>query len=434
MAEKKKMGLVDRFILGSEKSEGYARSKLPSTRWALFWDIFKGRFGKICLTNLLILIFLLPLLAVFIMHGMALSGMGSIGPFMQCFGVGYQSISSMQGVAETIAFNTDVSMYIFLPVCMIFAGVGISGGAYVIRNMVWTEGIFVANDFWRGIKQNFKQIVLTMVIYSLLLTAGILSLSAIDRMSAMGNASGWLKVAKVAVYIAIVIFSIVALHMITMSVTYKLGFFALVKNAMLFTVAMPFHNMFFLLMAILPIILSMLGGMLSSIGYVMIILFGASYALLVWTDFSHWAYDKFINDRVPGAKKNRGIYEKISENDSDSLKQYRAQIAQLGPSTLSSRPIKPITDDELQLEELPVSFNRKDIERLNASRQAIYDDNARYIEEHKNDPKYAEYMSQYEKLVAETDEEKKEREKRVAKAKKELAKRNKKGNKNNFIN
>ena len=34
--------------------------------------------------------------------------------------------------------------------------IGISGGAYVMRNMVWTEGIFVANDFWRGVKLNYK--------------------------------------------------------------------------------------------------------------------------------------------------------------------------------------------------------------------------------------------------------------------------------------
>ena len=174
--------------------------------------------------------------------------------------------------------------------------------------------------------------------------------------------------------------------------------------------------------------------LVKSLGIVLIIIFGFSLFLLVWVKYCQWAYDKFINDRIKGAKKNRGIYEKISENDAESLKQYRAQIAQLGPSSLSSRPIKPITDDELQLEELPTSFSRKDIEKLNESRRILYEDNERYIEEHKNDPQYAEYMAQYNKLVAETDEEKKEREKRVAKAKKELSKRNKKKeNKNNFI-
>jgi len=434
MAQKKKMGLIERFTLGSEKSEGYARSKLPSTRWALFWDIFKGRFGKICITNLLIFVFFLPLLAILVLHSMSITGMGAMGPFSQCFGVGYQPLLSMQGVSETISFNADMSFYIFIPVTAIIASVGVAGGAYVIRNMVWTEGIFVANDFWRGIKQNFLQILLTLVIYSAFFTLGILSLSAIDRMTALGGGSALLVIAKILVIIALVFFSICTLHMIAMSVTYKLKFGALLKNAMLFTIAMPFHNVFFLFLAVLPIMLTFLGGIFSSMGYVAILLLAFSYMLLVWTDFAHWAFDRFINDRVPGAKKNRGIYEKISENDSESLKQYRAQLAQMGPSSLSSRPIKPITDDELKLEELPTSFSRKDIEKLNESRRILYEDNEKYIEEHKNDPEFVQYREQFEKLEKETKAEQEAREKRIAKAQKELDKRNKKkGEKKGFL-
>jgi len=43
MARKRK-GLFDKLIMGSEKSEGYARASLPSNRWELFWDILKSRF------------------------------------------------------------------------------------------------------------------------------------------------------------------------------------------------------------------------------------------------------------------------------------------------------------------------------------------------------------------------------------------------------
>ena len=42
MAQTKKRSLVERMMLGREKSEGYARASLPSNRWELFWDIFKG--------------------------------------------------------------------------------------------------------------------------------------------------------------------------------------------------------------------------------------------------------------------------------------------------------------------------------------------------------------------------------------------------------
>ena len=75
---------------------------------------------------------------------------------------------------------------------------------------------------------------------------------------------------------------------------------------------------------------------------------------------------------------------------------------------------------ELKLAELPTSFNREDIEKLNESRKAIYEDNERYILEHQNDVEYQ--MTEEEKEVA---RQREEREKRIEKAKKELDKRNK---------
>ena len=89
-------------------------------------------------------------------------------------------------------------------------------------------------------------------------------------------------------------------------------------------------------------------------------------------------------------------------------------------SSLNSKPIKPITDDDLKLAELPTSFNRADIEKLNESRRAIYEDHERYVEEHKNDP---EFMPTEEEKELQKEQE--AREKRIEQAKKELAKRNK---------
>jgi hypothetical protein len=152
----------------------------------------------------------------------------------------------------------------------------------------------------------------------------------------------------------------------------------------------------------------------------LLIFVGLSLILLIWTDFSQWAFDKFINDKVEGAQKNRGIYEKIKESDSASLKKYREQMALAAHSSLNSKPIKPITDDELKLAELPSSFNRNDIIKLNESKQAIIEDHERYVEEHKNDP---EFVRSEEEISLE-EKERLEREKRIEKAKRELAKRN----------
>ena len=419
MAAKKKRGLIDRLLLGSEKSEGYARASLPSNRWELFWDIFKGRFWKLVIINILILIFFIPVALMFFMRSNAISNLGALYPFSQNFGIGYQAPLSMVGYAENIVFTVDSMLYLFMPIALIIAAIGVSGGAYVIRNMVWTEGIFVANDFWRGVKQNIKQIIAVALVYSLVFYLTNLSVALADQSIAVGIKNSWIfVVSKVLAYMFLVFYSMMTFHMITMSVTYELKFRQLLKNSFLFTIALLPQNILFLFLGLLPFLFLLFGGIFMAIGLILILLMGFSLFFLIWTDFCQWSYDRFVNDKIEGAQKNRGIYEKVKESNSLALQKYREQVARTAVSSLSSKPIKPITDDELQLAELPESFNRKDIERLNESKQRLIEDHERYVEEHKNDPQFVEARENAEK-------NKEEREKRIEEAKKELAKRNK---------
>ncbi len=423
MAKKNKRGLLDRLMMGSEKSEDFARASLPSNRWELFWDIFKGRFGKLVIINLLVLLFCLPFIAVLIFRSMSVSAYGTLYPFSQGFGVGYGAYPSMTGLPENIELIVNASTLIFVPIAFFIAAIGISGGAYVIRNMVWTEGIFVANDFWRGIKKNFKQLLIVFLLYSLVFYVCILSISLSDKNLAQGISGAWLyTVIKVVAYILLITFSVMTLHMITMSVTYDLKFRHLLKNSFLFTFALLPNNVLFLFLGLIPFILLLFGGFLMIIGVLAILIIGFSLFLLVWTDYCQWGYDKFLNDRVKGAQKNKGIYTKVKGDNSEALKKYREQLAMVKKSSLSTKPIKPITDEELTLAELPTSFSRKDIERLNQSRQELYEDNERYIKEHKNDPEFMETEQD-----AEIEKLRLERERRIERAKKELAKRKRNG-------
>ncbi|MBR0189358.1 MAG: hypothetical protein IJQ23_03100 [Clostridia bacterium] len=416
----KKRGLIERLMLGSEKSEGYARASLPSNRWELFWDIFKGRFWKLVIINLLVLLFFIPLFILLFLRSNAIAGYGASMPFAQGFGVGYQAPVSLIGYEQQIVLNVNLMIYLLLPITVIIAAIGVAGGAYVIRNMVWTEGIFVANDFWRGVKLNIKPMLFIGLTYSVLFYLTRLAISIADFNIAVGSELKWLFViSKIFSIVFLIFYSVMTMHMITMAVTYELKFRALLKNSFLFTLGLLPQNAFFLLLGFLPFLLMMLGGFFLPIGIIIILLLGFSTLLLIWTNFCQWSYDKFINDKVQGAKKNRGIYEKVKESDSEALKQYRIQAAKTR-SKLNSRPIKPITDDELKVAELPTSFNRDDILRLNESKQAIYDDHARYVEEHKNDPEFA--PTEEEAAVV---KEKKAREDRIEKAKRELMKREK---------
>ena len=421
MAQKGKRGFIERMIIGKEKSEGYARASLPSNRWELFWDIFKGRFWKLVIINLLILLFFLPLFLLLAFRNTSISNFGVMWPFAQPFGVGYQAPPSIVGFEEQIMFTVNAYVYLLMPFVASIAALGVAGGAYVIRNMVWTEGIFVANDFWRGIKKNFKPMLFIGLTFSVVFYFSIMGISMCDRLLVANSNIAWVfTICKILLYAVVVFYAFMCMYMITMSVTYEVKFRHLLKNSFLCTIGALPHTIVFLSLAIIPFIIYMLGGVLYLIGLALIGFFGFSVLLLVWTNYCHWLFDKFINDKVDGAKKNRGIYEKVKETDSAALKQYKQQLEMVGKSSLSTKPIKPITDEELTVAELPASFSRKDILKLNESKKAIYEDHARYVEEHKNDPKY--------KVEEETKAWKKDRddrEKRIEAAKRELQKRNK---------
>lgn len=419
MANKKKGGLINRILMGSEKSEGYARASLPSNRWELFWDIFKGRFWKLVIINLLVLLFCIPMIALFYFRSGSIAVYGTMYPFAQGFGVGYQAPASMAGLAEDIVFSANLWVYLLFPIAALIAAVGIAGGAYVIRNMVWTEGIFVANDFWRGVKQNFKQLAAVALLFSLVFYISNVSLARCEQIIARGADHKWIfYVSQVLTYIFIAVFSIMTLHMITMSVTYELKLKNLIKNSFLFSIGLLPQNLFFIFLGVLPFLLITFGSFFMPIGIILVLFIAFALFLLIWTDFCQWAYDRFINDKVPGAQKNRGIYEKVKESNSEALKKYREQVALTSRSSLNSKPIKPITDDELQIAELPQSFNRDDILKLNESKRILIEDHERYVEEHINDPEFKEA-----ELSPEAKKKEEETRKKIEAAKKELKKR-----------
>ena len=404
MAQQKK-GLITRLLEGKEKSEEYARSTLPTNRWQLFWDIFKGNFGKIVKVNLLTLIFFIPLIAVIIIYTMLIKSNGIIYPFGANLGVGYPAVPGQAGLYELLSLQNSFLLYIGVAIASIVASVGLSGGMYVVRNMVWTEGIFVSNDFWRGIKLNYKNALQTALFFCVMLFLSGTLIAFADFSLASGGLSKWQKIwmsiSKGTSYLLIVFSAMLAFWMVSLGVNYKFKFMQMLKNAFLMTIGTLPQTVFFGAIALLPFILFLFNSTFMIVLAVFIVLlFGLSWTLLVWLDFSQWVFDKYINPKISGAKVGRGIYNKdgtstLTGDDSQASIEYQRAILAHGKSRLVARPIKPI-DDSLQVYELPQSFSREDLKRLRESKQNIVEDSEAYAEEHKNDLRYVEYNKQFE--------------------------------------
>ena len=419
-----KKGFIARMLEGKERDEEYARSTLPTNRWALFWDIFKGRFSKLVIVNLLMLLFCIPLIVVVVFMMSYGSAQRALMPFSQWMLVGYPAVPSLVGVPEQVAVSTNLMFTPFILVGALIAGIGISGGMYVIRNMVWTEGIFVANDFWRGIKINIGVVLLSTLFYVVMLMLMILAIGWADLFIATGTGNRVLfTISQVVSYIAIAIFTIMYLWMLAMGGSYKLKFHQLLKNAFLMTFGLIFQNIFFVVLMAIPVILILLGSFFQMIGFIIMVLFGLSLMLLIWLDYTQWAFDKFIESKREGGKVNRGIYEKVNKkggSQSKAVQEYQQNLeeAMSVKSDLSSRPIKPITDD-LKVYELPESFSRDDLRKLRESKEAIVEDTQKYAEELMSDEKYVTYNAQFENQEEEKEEEDKKDKKDKKKPKEE---------------
>lgn len=407
MARGERKGLVARWLEGKERSEEYARSTLPTSRWGLFWDIMKGRFGRMVVTNLLVFVTVLPLIAVLVCRWIVVGAQGLSGPFGGGLGAGYPALSNVAGMAEEMAFRTDLLFYGLLIPAMAIAGLGISGGAYIIRNMIWTEGIFVANDFLRGIKRNFWNVLEAVFLFSAVLFVAKTMGNLADLLIARGAPSaGWLVASKIIGYVFVSLTALICMWMISLGVNYKQGPWQLFRNAVVMTFGTFPQTILFAALALWPVLLALFaGGTILLVGLTLIIFFAFAYALLVWMDFSQWAFDKFINPNM-GFATGRGLYDKNKANqggnakdapdmDSAAMREYKRQIVAMGKSKLVCRPIKPI-DDELEIYKLPESFSREDLQRLKESKQKVVDDVEAYAEEHKNDDRYVEYNKQFE--------------------------------------
>lgn len=401
-----KKGFIAKIIEGPERSETYARSTLPTNRWELGWDVFKTNKGKLFGLNLLTLLFCLPLVALFVMRYVLKTVDIAIFPFTQNMGIGYPAYPATSGLQAQLALNINVEFFKFVIIGVAFLAVAISGGFYVMRNMVWAEGVMVASDFFKGVKQNYFVVFFSLLFYTVIMAASVLSLNMSSVLIATGGGIKWLLVvAQVLTYVIMAIATMMVFYMITLGITYKLSFGALIRNSFILSIALVPTNVFFMAFSAVWLLLLLLGKVMPLfliIGIFMVFIWGVSLFMLVWTDYSNWVFDTYVNDKVPGAKKNRGIYKPSADDTAED------ENAVIERSKLTSRPIKPITDTEVEIYELPTSFSRADLQKLEETKEAMRRDSDKYAEEHKNDvaPTIDELMGDDEPEDKKSDDEK----------------------------
>lgn len=389
---KKKKGLFTRLVEGPERSEDYVRKTLPTSRWALGWDLFKTNLGKLAIINVLTMLFVFPVFVLLYLRGVAIDSQAFNSAFSQNIGFGYPAImpDGFLGIAESIVFNVDIFFFVLLFVFTFLISVGISGGFYVIRNLVWTEGVFVAKDFWSGVKKNYSVVLRASLLYVFFLAIGILTIDLCNLQIAVKSSMTGLFTAIIVIsYVLIAIVTLIYLFLITVGVTYKHTFTGLLRNSLILSIGFLPINIFYALFAVVWFLLLLfeMESILFAIGLMLLLVLSISLFMLIWTNYSQWLFDEVINDNVAGAKKYRGIYKKGATVETEEFV-YKKNI-------LTAHPVKPITDDEIEIAALPESYSRADLIRLQESKELMIKDSEEYVKTHSQDDKDAidEFMN-----------------------------------------
>lgn len=367
MAEKK--GFMYRLAVGKDDQPDFTPNKLPGTRFAQFWDVLKGRTWLLVKVNLLVLLFALPAVAWFIIMSVTKSADGILVPYSSNIGIGYPVVTDAVASGNYRAFMFDIQLWaIMIPLLMV-ASLGLSGAFYTVKKLVWGEGVAVGSTFFKGIKLNWLPFLLISAVLGLSVFLVVFNIGAYSNYM---NVSKALKITGIAMAIVqFVIVMFMTIFLTTQAVTYKLGAWGLIKNSFLFSVALLPQNLFIGIVSAVPVVLAfILPQFVSMIIVVFFLLLGVSFIILLWTVYGQWAFDKFINDKVAGAEKNKGMYVPTEEE-----KRAAAERERKAKSVRYANPKKKkkatSIDDGASFTPLPATFSRADLERLAKEKQAV---------------------------------------------------------------
>lgn len=400
---------------GNEIAEDYTRQYVPKGRWSDTWGIFKGNFLKLVLINLFVLISFVPGIAIIIFRSAYISGLGLIYPFNSS--ILYPLYPDVIGMTERLTLSADLLFYALLIPAGFIASLGLSGATYAIRKLINTHGEFTVKGFFRGIKLCYFNTVLPVTFVTVFMFASFLVGDWMRLINVTGGNSAAAVTAYVFIIIATVLVCVYSAWLFAVGTSYRVKASQLFKNAFVLMIGTPVQTVFMAGFSLIPVWLVMIGGFMQVIGFIVFILFGFSMAILCWNGFTQWAFDLYVNPNLKPAKEQETAKKSVKETAEEKEENDRRRARELlaaGKSELIARPIKPVTESA-RFEGLGKTFTRADVAAVDANREKLYADVAKYEEEHKNDSVFVEYNKMFAErekaLQTETDKKGKKKKK-----------------------
>jgi len=289
------------YFYGRSGKRDFTEADLPGNRLQLFRDVLSVRRGSMVGLNFLYLLIWLPAL---------------LWTFMNLL----QLFNPPADAADGYLFQLGFSYLLVLCPLIAITGPFNMGVSYVLRNWARDEHSFVLADFADALKKNWKHGLLFGFFSGLvLLLAGVCS----GFYFSMAKDAPLFMLPLCITVIAFLIWNMSAMILPTMIVTYRQGFFAQLRNAVLMTMAeLPRAILIRLATAALPLLLILMivfrmpgSGLLAALVIVLYMVFMLSFNKLIHASFANMLCEKYLNPKIKGAATDIGLRPKKKTED-----------------------------------------------------------------------------------------------------------------------
>ena len=264
------------------------KQSLPSTRKEVFFDLLKYRKMSLFALSCYTFMFFIPL---------------AIDLFY------FNYLESMAIVAEKYEYLFSLifySMLIMLP-CMVIGFIGFAGAFYTAKRIVWQEGVSLASDFFRGIKENWKDALINGVIFGLVLFGLVVGGSYLLIYAPVTPVVRGIGLGALILFF-LVFGMVIALHF-TQCVYYENSYGVTLKNSFSFLGLLNWKVfLVFLFSTGVVVALGLFNLITLAIGLILFA-FTNSVVIILYTLISHSAFDRYINKEHYPEMVNKGLYK-----------------------------------------------------------------------------------------------------------------------------
>ena len=261
---------------------------LPKNRKEVFFDFIKHHKMTLFALSCFTFMFFIPL---------------AIDLFLFNF---LEAMAIENGQTDQLFSLIFYSMIIMLP-CMIIGYLGLVGSFYVIKKMVWQEGIMLAPDFFKGIKENVKVAIIDGMIFGIALFGLVIGGTYLYMYAPVHAIVKGVGIGGLA--LVFLLFGMISALNLTQSVYYSNTYLRTFKNSFSFLGLLNWKVLVLYLLTTGSVVaLCCFNMILLAVGLFLFAILN-SVVISLYTLIAHSAFDKYINQEHYPDYVGRGLYK-----------------------------------------------------------------------------------------------------------------------------